>query len=224
MIASALGAIGTMHLGFVKSNTKVKLFNGTTFSYPASESSMALLEADDKTIKFHLLLKDFSFKGIKKLTRLEGYESVICFSIQRDLERTCMRLHSVFEFEKAEYKRIMDYGNIIVDAIRESISNERGVTVPDAGFVKAINGNFVHAEQGTELHMTTCYANTICSGCARSFPLGVKPKHCTRCNLSVLYCNKECQLKHWPQHKTVCKPGAMAIFAPIVSYFLFNLN
>jgi hypothetical protein len=43
-------------------------------------------------------------------------------------------------------------------------------------------------------------AEKCCAGCKKTFQ---NLKLCARCN-SVLYCSKECQCSHWPQHKLVC--------------------
>ncbi|XP_046633768.1 F-box-like/WD repeat-containing protein TBL1XR1-A [Daphnia pulicaria] len=43
-------------------------------------------------------------------------------------------------------------------------------------------------------------AEKCCAGCKKTSP---DLKLCARCN-SVLYCSKECQCSHWPQHKLVC--------------------
>lgn len=44
--------------------------------------------------------------------------------------------------------------------------------------------------------------NTLaCAECCRTLP---SMKRCTQCR-AVLYCSRECQVKHWPSHKEACK-------------------
>eukprot|EP00455_Lapot_gusevi_P055110 TRINITY_DN8938_c0_g3_i1.p1 TRINITY_DN8938_c0_g3~~TRINITY_DN8938_c0_g3_i1.p1 ORF type:complete len:187 (-),score=19.87 TRINITY_DN8938_c0_g3_i1:50-610(-) len=42
----------------------------------------------------------------------------------------------------------------------------------------------------------------ICENCGES---GKKFKKCSRCQ-SCWYCSKECQISHWPTHKSTCQP------------------
>jgi hypothetical protein len=43
-------------------------------------------------------------------------------------------------------------------------------------------------------------AEKCCAGCKKT---SQNLKLCSRCS-SILYCSKECQCSHWPQHKLVC--------------------
>ena len=47
-------------------------------------------------------------------------------------------------------------------------------------------------------------ANIKCSYCGESL---LKMKKCARCG-GTWYCGRECQVKHWREHKAVCKPPA----------------
>eukprot|EP01091_Cochliopodium_minus_P019897 TRINITY_DN8515_c0_g1_i1.p1 TRINITY_DN8515_c0_g1~~TRINITY_DN8515_c0_g1_i1.p1 ORF type:complete len:365 (-),score=69.58 TRINITY_DN8515_c0_g1_i1:76-1170(-) len=48
-------------------------------------------------------------------------------------------------------------------------------------------------------------AQKKCKVCDVVETLTLKMKSCSRCK-KVSYCSKECQLKHWPEHKKECKP------------------
>ena len=44
----------------------------------------------------------------------------------------------------------------------------------------------------------------ICANCGKGEENKTSLKACTACNM-VKYCNRECQIAHWPQHKKACK-------------------
>jgi hypothetical protein len=46
-------------------------------------------------------------------------------------------------------------------------------------------------------------ANYACAECGLVSPTTYK--YCKRCTKTI-YCSKECQVKHWPTHKTTCRP------------------
>lgn len=47
-----------------------------------------------------------------------------------------------------------------------------------------------------------------CHGCDKAYRSQQKPlRRCARCN-KALYCSRECQIDHWPEHKTKCKLNA----------------
>ena len=47
----------------------------------------------------------------------------------------------------------------------------------------------------------------ICANCGKGEESSNGLKACTACKL-VKYCNRECQIAHWPQHKKQCKKRA----------------
>jgi len=67
-------------------------------------------------------------------------------------------------------------------------------------------------------------AQVMCSTCFTARP---KLQTCQRCK-SVWYCSKECQRKHWPQHKTYCTPaerskGVLKLVETLVANIAVNL-
>ena len=45
---------------------------------------------------------------------------------------------------------------------------------------------------------------SVCAACGKSSD---NLKACTACHL-VKYCNRECQISHWPKHKKFCRKHA----------------
>ena len=66
-------------------------------------------------------------------------------------------------------------------------------------------------EERTDIPGTVLYAERkaqmgrVCAACGRG---GIHLKCCSRCkdksDIKVWYCNRECQVMHFPQHNAVC--------------------
>ena len=58
------------------------------------------------------------------------------------------------------------------------------------------------------MNRPTYYKVKMCSSCHKSESVLQNEKNtmqkCSGCNLNVYYCNRECQKKDWPDHKTRC--------------------
>ena len=75
--------------------------------------------------------------------------------------------------------------------------HEAGATVE--GLPPRLNSSeigFILSERHASYTRLNC-----CAGCGK----GEELKRCTRC-MEIVYCGKECQRKHWKEHKKACKP------------------
>lgn len=98
-------------------------------------------------------------------------------------------------FEKSEFKK--SAGELVSqEASYEAKSNTLGLEKKnDATSVSNSNSNASSSlSQGTG-------PSIVCGQCGASKP---NMPHCTACK-SVFYCSKDCQQKHWAEHKKMCK-------------------
>ncbi|XP_066283408.1 ubiquitin carboxyl-terminal hydrolase 19-like [Branchiostoma lanceolatum] len=56
---------------------------------------------------------------------------------------------------------------------------------------------------------------TRCTSCQKISPDGSNMKRCTKC-FKAGYCNQQCQKKHWPTHKSICKYSPEPIGCPFI--------
>ncbi|KAI8511089.1 Ubiquitin carboxyl-terminal hydrolase 19 [Branchiostoma belcheri] len=56
---------------------------------------------------------------------------------------------------------------------------------------------------------------TRCTSCQKISPDGASMKRCTKC-FKAGYCNQQCQKKHWPTHKAICKYSPEPIGCPFI--------
>ncbi|XP_078597209.1 ubiquitin carboxyl-terminal hydrolase 19-like isoform X2 [Branchiostoma floridae x Branchiostoma japonicum] len=56
---------------------------------------------------------------------------------------------------------------------------------------------------------------TRCTSCQKISPDGCNMKRCTKC-FKAGYCNQQCQKKHWPTHKAICKYSPEPIGCPFI--------
>jgi len=76
------------------------------------------------------------------------------------------------------------------------------------------NNNITYLQQEIMSTITTKNADDSkhhCAACGDSDVGGGSLKACAACNL-VKYCNKSCQVKHWPVHKKACKERLAKLF------------
>ena len=63
----------------------------------------------------------------------------------------------------------------------------------------------IHDEEGKH-QVDESHVTAKCSYCSKT---SKQLKNCTRCH-AVQYCGKECQMKHWTDHKRWCRPSQLA--------------
>jgi hypothetical protein len=228
-LAYSLGLIAAAHGKLAQKGVHIKQDDGSSIPYPACSSFMAVLEASGtKMFNFHLLLKDPKIKGMCKQFVVDDFESVAMWSIFSDdacsdpcdtckakghahaqrKEHCLMHLQTACTFsDDGAIEVLVQSGLDAIEVLKNHISLHQ-----------QRNGRYVQVNAGTRLDLTKRdFSHSSCGGCGAEFSEDSKPKHCMRCNLNVLYCNRECQLTHWPQHKQMCKQGAMMFMREFVS-------
>ena len=91
-----------------------------------------------------------------------------------------------------------------------SVCNDARMPLQSIGKYKYIIANEVSSKEDTEFMSKPVFQSVLhgglfvhCDYCFSAQSTTIKLKRCTRC-LSVAYCSRDCQTKHWQVHNKVC--------------------
>ena len=209
MLSSGMEQSSEVHKQLLRLNPSVQIANGSTITYPASDSYMVTLFGEQDSLSFHLLHKGLDTTGMVYVGEVDEYWSVAAWRVYRKPQGVCMQLQTTFTFPE-ELQNMRCAGAVrALRVLRDAIIEQRTYTVSESRTALDSSGNTVQLEPGTSVRFATDYSNTACAGCHVPFPAGMMPKRCTACVLNALYCSKACQRLHWKEHKESCKPEAM---------------
>lgn len=151
------------------------------------------------------LLNDVLLDQLTPLVQLQKYLATM--SIQRpngggagDSKKTSFLLEEIPEVQENYIKQIEDFGEESLIELQNKLFFSSDVSEIAKKLTEAYNVDRVLELQGDGQTAAPTNSNK-CGQC-----LQPAEKKCSNCEL-VFYCSRQCQVKHWPAHKTFCKWG-----------------